>query len=127
MPKNILDDIEDKVMPLPKGGKKPNFDDIKPLPNAPYRTPEQRQKDHDKAMDDWNKSERNPPKLNPTRKELLEELKNEKVAPPRGTVRKKVEIFTEGVVPPADSEMPAKRKGGKISTAQKNPKHKNCW
>ena len=127
MPKNILDDIEDKVMPLPKGNKKLNFDDIKPLPNAPYRTPEQRQKDLDKAMDDWNKGEKIPPKLNPTRKELLEELKNEKVAPPRGTVRKKVEIFTECVVPPADSEMPAKRKGGKISTAQKNPKHKNCW
>ena len=133
MPKNIMGDINDAVMPLPKGGKKLNFDDIKPLPNAPYRTPEQRQRDHDKAMDDWNKSEKIPPKLNPTRKELLDELKNEKVAPPKDPSRKKVEIFTEGVVPPADSEMPARRKGGKISLKDckvnsaetRNSKHKS--
>ena len=133
MPKTILDDINDGVM---RGSnKKFSLDDIPPLPNAKYKTPEQQKKDWDKAMDDWNKSERITPKLNPTRKDLLEELKNEKVAPPRNTVRKKVEIFTEGVTPPADSEMPVRRKGGKISLKDckvnsaetKNSKHKNCW
>lgn len=133
MPKNILDDINDGVMPLPKSGKKYGLDQIKPLPNAPYKTPEQRQKDLDKALKDFADSEKIPPKLNPTRKELLDELKNEKVAPPRDTTRKKVEIFTEGITPPADSEMPARRKGGKISlkdckvnTAEtRNSKHKS--
>jgi len=133
MPKTILDDINDGIMRLPKSGKKYGLEKIEPLPNAPYKTPEQMKKDHDKAMDDWVKSEKIPPKLNPTRKDLLDELKNEKVAPPRDSVRKKVEIFTEGVVPPADSEMPARRKGGKISlkdckvnTAEtRNSKHKS--
>lgn len=97
MPKSILDDINDGVMLLPKGGKKPNFDDVKPLPNAPYRTPEQRQKDLDKALKDFADSEKIPP-----------------------SGRKKFDVST-------DSDLLPKKKGGKISTAEKNPKHKNCW
>lgn len=97
MPKSILNDINDGVMPLPKGGKKLNFDDLKPLPNAPYRTPEQRQKDFDKALKDFADSEKIPP-----------------------SGRKKFDVST-------DSDLLSKKKGGKISTAEKNPKHKNCW
>ena len=97
MPKTILDDINDGVMPLPKAGKKLNFDDIKPLPNAPYRTPEQRQKDLDKALKDFADSEKIPPKG-----------------------KQKFDIST-------DSDLLPKKKGGKVTTAQQNPKHKNCW
>lgn len=133
MPKNILDDINDGVMPLPKSGKKSSFEEIKPLGRATYKTPEEMRKWQESEKQKWIDSEKIPPKLNPTRKELLDELKNEKVAPPRDTVRKKVEIFTEGITPPADSEMPARRKGGKISlkdckvnTAEtRNSKHKS--
>ena len=98
MPKiGNFDDTSDGVMPLPKSGKKPNFDDIKPLPNAPYRTPEQKQKDHDKALKDWVDSEKIPP-----------------------SGRKKFDIST-------DNDLLSKKKGGKVKTAQQNPKHKNCW
>lgn len=97
MPKSIFDDTNNGVMPLPKSSKKLNFDDVKPLPNAPYRTPEQRQKDLDKALKDFADSEKIP-----------------------SSGRKIVDIFT-------DSDLLPKKKGGKISTAEKNPKHKNCW
>jgi hypothetical protein len=58
-------------------------------------------------------------KLNPTRKELMDEMKNEKVAPPRGTTKQFADTFKEGVKPPVDPDMgsiqPVKKaKGGKV-------------
>ena len=38
-----------------------SIDNIQPLPNPKYKTPEQQKKDWDKARDDWNKSERKLP------------------------------------------------------------------
>jgi len=58
-------------------------------------------------------------KLNPTRKELMDEMKNEKVAPPRGTTKQFADTFKEGMKPPVDPDMgsiqPVKKaKGGKV-------------
>ena len=53
------------------------------------------------------------------RKALMDEMKNEKVLPPRGETKKTAEIFKEGMKPPVDPDMgsmqPAKKaKGGKV-------------
>jgi len=58
-------------------------------------------------------------KLNPTRKELMDEMKNEKVAPPRSTTKQFADTFKEGMKPPVDPDMgsiqPVKKaKGGKV-------------
>jgi hypothetical protein len=54
-----LGKADDGVM---RGNRKEfSIDNIKPLPNAPYKTPEQQKKDMDKAQQDWNKSERKLP------------------------------------------------------------------
>jgi hypothetical protein len=53
------------------------------------------------------------------RKALMDEMKNEKVLPPKGETKKNAEIFKEGMKPPVDPDMgsmqPAKKaKGGKV-------------
>jgi hypothetical protein len=59
---SVLGETDDAVMRQPKGGKREfSLDNIKPLPNAPYKTPEQQKKDMDKEQQDWNKSERKLP------------------------------------------------------------------
>jgi hypothetical protein len=44
-------------------------------------------------------------KLNPTNQELMDEMKNEKVAPPRGTTKQFADTFKEGMRPPTDPDM----------------------
>jgi hypothetical protein len=57
------------------------------------------------------------------RKALMDEMKNEKVAPPRGETKKTAEIFKEGMKTPQDDEGPVqpmqpvkKAKGGTASS-----------
>ena len=58
-------------------------------------------------------------KLNPTRKESMDELKNEKVTPPKGATKQFADTFKEGMKPPVDPDMgssqPVKKAhGGKV-------------
>jgi hypothetical protein len=57
-----------------KGGNIQSIEDIPPLPNAPYRTPEQKKKDMDKAKQEWNKGERKLPSS--TLGDAMKNLKN---------------------------------------------------
>jgi hypothetical protein len=58
-------------------------------------------------------------KLNPTNQELMDEMKNEKVAPPRGKTKQFADTFKEGMKPPVDPDMGSSQavkraKGGKV-------------
>ena len=63
-------------------------------------------------------------KLNPTNQELMDEMKNEKVAPPRGKTKQFAETFKEGIAPPQDNDMGSMQNlpNAKYKTPEQNKK-----
>ena len=146
MPKSILDDIDNGVMPLPKGGKKPNFNDVKPLPSAPYKTPKNMGDDASK-YDQFMKSRSADDKpgtsytsngvtvtgeeMDAIKQSQLDNRSPEAIEMDDMATEMRNRARAKAAQRKSVSE---KASGGriglkasKVSTAQQNPKHKNCW